>query len=445
MFIRITLILLLFASFLCLPLRGEGLDSLFLDPRDASCTDRCHVNSLSYRNDFEGEVFRHATHSSLALETSASGGQGYSSWSGLNPVPRGLHCTDCHEDKEVHTEGHGRLIIDREDCLGCHHVDNKRERCARCHGDIDARPMEYQGKPFVHGFTAESDFDCRECHLADPKSSIKEGINCNKCHHTRPRVACQWCHEESLGKVYYPRPVQMNHLGWTTGFLHSQHPESRLSCQECHPPRDDRAKGVGEYQAHCGECHHKEKPDMSPPAPGVADKGADCKGCHQAVFQFFEGSLSVEGIKPVPDKMSRVLRCGDCHKPLEGGGGFSEVRGECARCHNEHYAELLGAQKGAILSWLDRLRKDLATSSPWCAVGVNTQERDYGEAVAFDPLPEAGPGPFWFRAGLWQGLGLLDFVERYGLHNVSYSREILSFLEKNSQALALESLPGGMH
>ncbi|MFN3466253.1 MAG: hypothetical protein ACK4WF_00955, partial [Candidatus Brocadiales bacterium] len=359
-----------------------------------SCTDRCHVNSLSYRNDFEGEVFQHVTHTPAQAMNRSGSGQGW-----------GLHCVDCHEDKEVHREGHGRLTIDKEACLGCHHVDNKNESCSRCHKNIDARPMDYNGRPFVHGFTADSDFNCKECHLADPRSSMREGINCQKCHHTRPRMACLGCHEEALKEVYYPRPAEMNHLGWTTGFLHSQHPDTRLSCQECHPPREDRAKGVGEYQAHCGQCHHKEKPALSPPK---ANDGADCQECHQVVFQFFSGKLPVEGIESIPDKMSRAVRCEDCHKPLKGGGGFSEVGDECARCHNKHYAELLEAQRDVISSWVDRLRKPLALSA-------------LAGATVRSPLllPEDRP----------EGLSLLDIVEYYGLHNFSYSRKILSLLE----------------
>ncbi|MBI5125705.1 MAG: hypothetical protein HZA70_05675 [Planctomycetes bacterium] len=389
--------------------QGAGrLDSLFLGLKDASCTDRCHVNSLSYRNDFEGEVFQHATH----------------------PPTRGwgLHCADCHEDKEVNREGHGRLTIGKKECLDCHHVDNRNENCARCHKDIDTRPMEYKGEHFVHGFNVKSDINCKECHLIDPKSSMKEGINCNKCHHTGPRMACTGCHEKSLTKVYYPRPADMNYLGWTAGFLHSQHPEAKLSCRECHPPREDRAKGVGEYQAHCGQCHHKKKPALHRPfaplqggsgagpaldpesALGGEGEGADCQKCHQVVFQFFNGEPPVGGIKPLPDKMSRVVKCEDCHKLLEGGGGFSGVGEECARCHNKHYAELLEAQRGVVLSWVDRLRKTPHPSPP--------RQRE-GGSISSD-------------------MELLDFLEQYGLHNFLYSKGALSLLEKDSKTTVKE-------
>lgn len=379
------------------PVAGTELDSLFLDMRDAYCTDRCHVNSLSYRNDFEGEVFQHATHSTA---------QGL----GRKVNTTGLHCADCHEDGEVNKKGHGRLTIGKEDCLSCHHVDNRGTSCARCHKDIDAKPMEYKGEPFVHGFGADSDINCGGCHLVDPRSSMKEVINCDKCHHTRPRIDCRGCHEESLTKVYYPRPAQMNCLAWTTGFLHAQHPEAELSCQECHPSREDRARGLGEYQANCGQCHHKEK--------------SDCLRCHQTVYQFFNGKLRIEGVMPIPDKMSRALKCEDCHKPLEGGRGFSEVGEECGRCHNKHYAELLEAQRGVVSSWLDRLRRTSGTPSTaylWRGGGVNIREEAYGE----EPVSNSG---------------LLDFVEQYGLHNFSYSRGILSFLEKGFQDAGLGSL-----
>jgi hypothetical protein len=228
---------------------------------------------------------------------------------------------------------------------------------------------------------------------------MKEGINCHKCHHTRKGIDCLGCHEKALTTAYYPRPVEVNHLGWTAEFLHSQHPQSRLSCQECHPPRGDRARGLGEYQAHCGQCHHKEKPD--------------CQKCHQAVYEFFNGKPLLKGVLPVPDKMSRVLKCEDCHKPLEGGRGFSEVKEECVRCHNEHYGELLEAQRGVILAWLDKLKKTLAPSflaGLWPELGVNVHE------VAYE-------GKTGSKSEI------LEVVEHYGLHNFSYSRRIISSLE----------------
>ncbi|HHT9119036.1 MAG TPA: cytochrome c3 family protein [Candidatus Hypogeohydataceae bacterium YC41] len=399
---RIVLILLAVIFSLNSSVTGSDLDFLFLDLRDAYCTDRCHVNSLSYKNDFEGEVFRHDTHSVTLDLRSASGGP-----KAENPVVEpsviGLHCVDCHEDKEVNTEGHGRLIINKKDCLSCHHVDNRGMSCARCHKDIDVKPMEYKREPFVHGFSVDSDIDCRECHQPNARASMKEGVNCDKCHHARPHITCQGCHEESLKRAYYPRPAEINHLGWTTEFLHYQHPEVELSCQECHPPRKDRAKGVAEYQVNCSQCHHKEK--------------ADCHKCHQTVYEFFSGKLPLNGTTPIPDKMSRVLKCEDCHKTIEGGKGFSEVGEECARCHNKHYAELLVAQRGTILSCLDRLRKTLASPAQtymWRDRGVNVNERTCEEETASSP-------------------GLLDYLEQYGLHNFSYARRILSLLEKDSK------------
>ncbi len=387
---------------------GTELEGLFLDLSDAYCTERCHVNSVSYRNDFNGEVFQHATHSAEKgfkwsfLDGSNSGGS--------NPLNQTsverLHCVDCHKDVEVNKEGHGRLVIDKEDCLRCHHVDNRYVSCGRCHREIDIKSMEYGNQPFVHGFRVDSDIDCRQCHLPDAGSSIREGVNCEGCHHTRPNIGCQGCHEEALRRAYYPKVAEMNRLGWTAGFLHSQHPPAILSCQECHPPRGDRSKGVGEYQNHCGECHHK--------------KEADCQRCHRVVFDFFRGRPLISGAPPVPDKMSRVVKCEDCHRPLEGGGGFSEVRQECARCHNEHYAELLEAQKGVLSGWVDSLKKALALLYP-----LSLFQRLEGSH------PETNFEEWAVGSGFNQG-GLIELVERYGLHNFSYSKAILSLLDEAS-------------
>lgn len=337
---------------------------------DASCTDRCHVASPLYRNEFEGEIFVHTTHS---------------------PLQR-LGCGDCHDRSDVKDEKHGKLLINREDCLRCHHVDHKDESCAKCHDDIDSNPMEYKDEPFLHGFDANSGVDCMVCHQPDAGSTLREGINCDNCHHTTPDIDCVKCHEGDLSKSFVGGPSQMMELGWTEQFLHSQHPEDECGCLECHPPAPYSIKGVNEYDVSCTECHHR-------------DAKEDCAKCHKDFLDFFRGEVDYSGVAPVPDKMSRVVKCEDCHKFKSGH--FLEVRSKCVECHNPQYGKLLDAQREVIISGLKEVTKKL----------VNLEHGN-------DPRNPAYSQDTYNRT--FAGIELLQL---YGLHNFSLATEILSFLK----------------
>lgn len=335
---------------------------------DASCTDRCHVDSPLYINEYEGEAFKHITHSQA----------------------QSLSCSDCHEDgKDVHAEGHGRLTIKKEDCLGCHHVDYKEEQCARCHGKIDSKPMKYSDKPFVHGFDADSQIDCRLCHRPDPKATMEEAINCDNCHHTTPHIGCLGCHERDMDKPFFARPAQIEGLYWTTSFLHSQHPQAELSCSDCHPAAEENPTGVGKYDANCSECHHKD------PQQG-------CEQCHKELSDFFKGEIRLGAVGPIPDKMSRALKCEDCHKLKKGKMLFLEVKDSCKECHNPKYVELLQAQKRTVEVGVGELLKRLA----------------FVEEVGTNP-----GAPHELKAGV-------GILELYGVHNFCYARRVMSFLKE---------------
>ncbi|MFQ5862449.1 MAG: hypothetical protein ACE5IC_04935 [Candidatus Brocadiales bacterium] len=343
---------------------------------DASCTDRCHVASPLYKNEFEGEIFRHTTHSPLQQ----------------------LGCDDCHDKSDVKDEKHGKLLINQEDCLTCHHVDYKEESCALCHDDIDSNPMDYKDEPFFHGFGVDSGIDCKMCHLPDPKSTMRDGINCDNCHHATPNITCAKCHEKDLDKNFVGNPLQMARLGWTDQFLHSQHPEDKHNCLECHLPDPYSVKGVKEYDFSCTGCHHK-------------DTEESCDKCHRDFADFFRGELEYKGIVPVPDKMSRVLKCEDCHKLK--GDSFLDVRGMCAGCHNPQYAELLDAQQKVI-------------------------EAGFGEII--NRFVQMEDGHVVHRLEHYQDLykkvfSGVELLQLYGIHNFSYAARILSFLEDIMKSL----------
>ncbi|MEE9200576.1 MAG: hypothetical protein V3V45_03935, partial [Candidatus Brocadiales bacterium] len=346
---------------------------------DASCTDRCHVASLLYKNEFEGEAFKHTTHSPLQQ----------------------LACVDCHDESGVKDKEHGKLLINKEGCLACHHVDYKEESCATCHDDIDSNPMEYKKEPFLHGFGVSSGTDCRMCHLPDPESTMTEEINCDNCHHTTPDIGCTECHKEDLERPFVGTPIQTTGLGWTEHFLHSQHPEDKINCLECHPPVTYSTKGVNEYDISCTGCHHR-------------DTEESCDKCHKDFLEFFRGEMEYNGVVPVPDKMSKTLKCEDCHKL--SGDHFLEVEGRCVECHNPLYSSLLEAQQKAIES------------------GVRDVVREYNHL--YDKDREAAQKFAHYQNLYKETFRGVELLQHYGIHNFSYATRILSSLKNLIQSPA---------
>lgn len=341
---------------------------------DSSCTDRCHVASPLYENEFEGEIFRHTTHSPLQQ----------------------LGCSDCHDRSDVKDEMHGKLLINKENCLTCHHVEYKEESCAACHNDIDSNPMEYKDKPFLHGFGVDSGIDCNICHLPDPQSTMKGEINCDNCHHTTPDITCAKCHKEDLDKSLMGSPTQMTTLGWTEQFLHSQHPEDKHGCLECHPPAPYSVEGVKDYDVSCTGCHHK-------------DTKEDCTKCHKGVLDFFQGKAEYDGVVPVPDRMSRTLKCEDCHKFK--GGSFLKVKYRCVECHNPVYGELLDAQQKVIEDGSNEITMRFVKGD--------------------NPMHNLE----YYQELYKRTFSGVEMLQLYGIHNFSYAARILSFLEGIMQSL----------
>ncbi len=284
-----------------------------------SCTVRCHVNYMAYENKFEvtqrAEIFRHKTHS----------------------FEQDLDCTSCHDSSEVNTEGHGKLTIKKENCLKCHHVELKESECKRCHQKIDENSMKYNEEEFIHGFTVESDVDCGLCHVADANASLTDKeINCVKCHHTTPDLDCAKCHENDLDKYHDTVPEKVDTLSWSVSFRHSQHPEHDLSCKDCHSISNEVDSGIDEYNENCSKCHH------------VSEEALDCVQCHTEPYDYIRGKTDIKGVALLPDMMSRVVKCEDCHRYNNEKLKFMEVEEQCIECHNKEYGKLSSAWKKTI-------------------------------------------------------------------------------------------------
>jgi hypothetical protein len=360
-----------------------------------SCTVRCHVNYMAYENKFEvtqrAEIFRHRTHS----------------------FEQDLDCTSCHDNSEVNTEKHGKLTIKKENCLKCHHVELKESECIRCHRDIDENPMKYKEEKFIHGFTVEGDVDCGLCHVKDPNASLKnEKINCVKCHHTTPDLNCVKCHEDDLDKYHDTVPERVDRLSWIVSFRHSQHQENNLSCKQCHLISHDVDSGIDEYKQNCSECHHASEDTLG------------CGQCHMEPYEFSQGKAGIDGVAILPDMMSRVVKCDDCHKYNSEKLKFSGVEEYCIECHNEDYGKLYNAWTKTIK---DRLRELNLRVQNLVENDTHTflNEADIDGGKDVETGRGSGLDTFIHETGVTVGL-----ITKYGTHNFNLTMAILDRLEK---------------
>ena len=369
--------------------------SKMLTKKTDSCTERCHVNYMAYENKFKSlkkdEIFKHRSHS----------------------FKQDMDCISCHDDSEVNTEGHGKLIIGKENCLKCHHVELKVSECKRCHNEIDENPMKYKEEKFIHGFTVESDVDCGLCHVKDPNASMKdEEINCVKCHHTTPDLDCVKCHKDDLDKYHNLDIERKDSLSWTVSFRHSQHSEQDLSCKECHSISQENDAGIVEYNLNCSKCHHASEEKIA------------CVKCHMEPSEYLRGKIEVEEIAPVPDMMSRAVRCEDCHKYDDEGLKFKGVKEYCIECHNDDYGKLYNAWTKTIK---DRLREfNYRIQSPGedgnflhknKPDAESNKKKETGEQSNLDTFIE--------KTG-----GIVNLITKYGTHNFNLTRILLDYVDE---------------
>lgn len=431
-----------------------------------SCTERCHINHMAYENKSKlskrGHMFKHVTHS----------------------LKQGLDCASCHDVVvEVNIKGHGKLKIEGKDCLKCHHVEREDIKCGVCHFDIDENQnMKYKEKKFLHGYAVDSGVDCglchektldasikknincskhqhlkpdinclicheddmkgpfdtkdpllkkslswtvpfkhsehpvqsllcKECHKLDNKSKdglVKYGLHCDKCHHTTPDLECARCHKEDIKRPFYPTPQIKDSLAWTVSFNHSEHPKKDISCEECHEISKESNMGMVEYNINCSKCHHVSKETIV------------CINCHEGLYKYMKGKINIEDVDPVPDMMSRAVKCEDCHKLDENKFVFKGVKENCIKCHDDYYGMLFDAWKKTISDRLDKFNKRVNSiyeeDQSLQANGLRDDNDVISQSDFADDIEETG--------------NIIDMVAKYGIHNFNLTRSVLDFLEK---------------
>ena len=302
------------------------------------------------------------------------------------------------------------------------------EFCARCHEDDDDRHFnaDIQRKDslswtvsFRHSQHPGKDLSCKECHLISRENDtgiVEYNLNCSKCHHTILELDCVKCHKDDLDRFINTDPQRRDSLSWTVSFRHSQHPEQDMSCKECHSISHENDAGIVEYNLNCSKCHHVSE-EMA--------ESIECVECHKEPSEYLRGRTGVEGIKPVPDTMSRAVKCEGCHKYDGEGFEFKGVKEYCIECHNDDYGKLYNAWTKTIK---DRLRE--------FNYRVQSLDEEFGflykneSDVVGEKNEEAGEQSNVVDTFMDQTGKTVDLITKYGTHNFNLTRILLDSLDE---------------
>ena len=219
---------------------------------------------------------------------------------------------------------------------------------------------------------------------------------------------CARCHEDDVERDFVADSERRDSLSWKVSFSHTQHKDNNLTCKDCHSISQESDAGMVEYNINCSKCHH------------TSDEEAACVKCHMDPLAYMLGETGLKEIAPVPDMMSRVVKCDDCHKYNEGSLEFNGVEENCIECHNGDYGKLYNAWTKSIEERLKEfnLRVQLL-------VGDDVRNNDIDPNRHEKPVGRVDMDAFLEKTGFAVGL-----VSRYGTHNFNLSRAILDSLEE---------------
>jgi hypothetical protein len=107
---------------------------------------------------------------------------------GRHVVSGGLNCKNCHSNQRRH----GELIINKDDCMNCHHQKPECGNCHRIQADL------YSGQAGYINITEpnimfEAGLDCASCHVEGGKIMRPTPAKCVECHEAGyDRMEMQW-------------------------------------------------------------------------------------------------------------------------------------------------------------------------------------------------------------------------------------------------------------
>lgn len=110
---------------------------------------------------------------------------------GKHLVSKKLLCSNCHS----HEKKHGQLVLNKTDCMSCHHRGKEETLCKNCHRTQYAvyySKMKFSTLKMPN--VMAGDLECTDCH--QPKSSGKTGIR------RTTKMECINCHDPDYGDMF---------------------------------------------------------------------------------------------------------------------------------------------------------------------------------------------------------------------------------------------------
>jgi tRNA A58 N-methylase Trm61 len=141
-------------------------------------------------------------------------------------------------------------------------------------------------------------------------------------------------------------------------------------------------------------------------------------------YEFSQGKAGIDGVAILPDMMSRVVKCDDCHKYNSEKLKFRGVEEYCIECHNGDYGKLYNAWTKTIK---DRLRELNLRVQNLVENDTHTflNEADIDGGKDVETGRGSGLDTFIHETGVTVGL-----ITKYGTHNFNLTMAILDRLEK---------------
>ncbi len=230
------------------------------------------------------------------------------------------------------------------DCAACHKPGTDRYECVVCHDPKTGRQLEL--KDFAsHHFRA--DLKCLDCHT-DHRGAARGATTKPSVHFAD--IDCNVCHAEELKKPTPLDKVPPAVRGVETTFLHSDHPQEKVACTECHAMKPGESHvSAGPYSLGCSDCHHKPQ------------QRAECADCHRQTADYFAGRLDGKLLPLGTHARSGSVTCADCHPYDLKAHRFDPTESTCGNCHPQDYARLFVEEREGWQKWLagadtDRLR-----------------------------------------------------------------------------------------
>jgi len=96
-----------------------------------------------------------------------------------------LDCAKCHV-----AEPHGTTVVQRADCVSCHHKQDEAAVCRGCHTE---QAWMRKARPEGVEKIAMEDLDCLSCHETIAEGHTRQAVAeaCESCHDTDPEASLQ--------------------------------------------------------------------------------------------------------------------------------------------------------------------------------------------------------------------------------------------------------------